>query len=125
MKTLIHTVLAALLLISTMGVSVNKHYCHGHLIGVTVLGTPSGCCDGKVKMPKGCCEDEVDFHQVEDDFVSTSFLLDGSIYFAVLPLAVDFAEPDLSEGFQQPEYLNYKPPLLHPDVQVWVQTFLI
>ncbi|AHW61149.1 hypothetical protein SAMN05444285_11126 [Draconibacterium orientale] len=62
-KKLNHIILASLLLISTMGLAVSKHYCHSSLVDVSIFAEADSCCgDG------GCCTNENHFYQVKEDF---------------------------------------------------------
>ncbi|MDX8339821.1 hypothetical protein SLH46_11545 [Draconibacterium sp. IB214405] len=62
-KKLSHIILATLLLISTMGMAVSKHYCHGQLVSVKLFEEADSCCDDP-----GCCQNEDHFYQVKEDF---------------------------------------------------------
>ena len=63
MKKLSHIVLATLLLVTTMGMAVSKHYCGGHLVSVAMFDEADSCCDDG-----GCCTNENHFYQVKEDF---------------------------------------------------------
>lgn len=62
-KKLSHIILASVLLISTMGLAVSKHYCHNSLVDVSIFAQADLCCDDG-----GCCSNENHFYQVKDDF---------------------------------------------------------
>jgi len=62
-KKLSHIVLASLLLISTIGMAVSKHYCHNSLVDVSIFKKADSCCDDG-----GCCTNENHFYQVKEDF---------------------------------------------------------
>ncbi len=62
-KKLSHIILASLLLISTMGLAVSKHYCHSSLVDVSFFAEADSCCDDG-----GCCNNENHFYQVKEDF---------------------------------------------------------
>lgn len=46
---------------SAFGITVDYHYCSGHLTHVTVLnfGAKGGCKCNSSEMPKGCCKDKM------------------------------------------------------------------
>jgi hypothetical protein len=46
-KKTTHICLIFLLLISTMGLTITKHYCGSHLINQTVNTIPDNCCKGQ------------------------------------------------------------------------------
>jgi len=52
-KKLTHIVLASLLLVTTMGLTVSKHYCHNSLVDVSFFSKAESCCDDG-----GCCQNE-------------------------------------------------------------------
>lgn len=62
-KKLSHIILATLLLVTTMGLAVSKHYCHSLLVDVSIFANANSCCDSN-----GCCANENHFYQVEEDF---------------------------------------------------------
>lgn len=63
LKKILHIVFATLLLVTTMGLMVSKHYCGGQLVSVSVFHKADSCCDDG-----GCCNNETHFFQVKDDF---------------------------------------------------------
>jgi len=63
LKKISHIVLATLLLVTTMGLMVSKHYCGGQLISVSLFHKANSCCGDA-----GCCKNENHFFQVKDDF---------------------------------------------------------
>ena len=63
LRTVINILLVTLLLISTTGVAVSKHYCDSDLISVELSGDHP-CCD-----VEACCETDTEFHQVKNDFL--------------------------------------------------------
>ncbi|MCK3683779.1 hypothetical protein [Maribellus sp. YY47] len=62
-KKVLHIVFAILLLVSTVGLMVSKHYCRGQLVSVSMFHKAASCCDNG-----GCCNNENHFYQVKDDF---------------------------------------------------------
>ncbi len=65
LRKISHIISAILLLVTSMGMAVSKHYCHGELVSVSVFHEADSCCD----MP-GCCTNENHFYQVKEDFSS-------------------------------------------------------
>jgi hypothetical protein len=63
LKRISHIILSALLLISTMGMAVSKHYCAGSLESVAVFYEAKSCCD-----MDSCCHNETQVYQVKEDF---------------------------------------------------------
>ena len=58
-----HIILAVLLMISTMGMAVSKHYCGDDLVSVSMFEEAETCCGDM-----GCCHTENEFFQVKEDF---------------------------------------------------------
>lgn len=55
-RKIVHTFIAAILLMATIGVTFNKHYCLGRLKSVAIYLHPPSCAQGEAEqMP--CCED--------------------------------------------------------------------
>ena len=52
-----------MLLISTIGFMVSKHYCGGEMVGISVFQEEEPCCD-----MDGCCHNETHTYQVKNDF---------------------------------------------------------
>lgn len=63
LKKLSHIILSLLLLVSTMGMAVSKHYCQGDLMSVSLFGKDKHACD-----MGSCCHDETHIYQVKEDF---------------------------------------------------------
>lgn len=80
-KRISHILLALLVMISTMGMTVSKHFCGDELIEVTILTTPDSCCDS----PTGCCHNETTSLKVKDEFSVASFTFDFSQWGLQLP----------------------------------------
>ncbi|WP_303918514.1 hypothetical protein [Draconibacterium sediminis] len=62
-RKLSHIILATLLLATTMGMAVSKHYCHSSLVDVSVFAQADSCCEDG-----GCCTNDNHFYQVKEDF---------------------------------------------------------
>ncbi len=65
LKAFSHIILSMVLLVSTIGMTVSKHYCGGEIVSVSVFHEADSCCD-----MKGCCQNENHTYQVKDDFSS-------------------------------------------------------
>ena len=53
---------------SAVGISINYHYCHGHLTKISLLnfGNKGGCGCNPKEMPKGCCKDELKYLKIDN-----------------------------------------------------------
>ena len=66
MKKVFSIGLVLMVLFSTIGISVNKHYCHGTLMATSVYHHDDSC--GDMPMPEDCCKDETVVFEVEDEY---------------------------------------------------------
>lgn len=125
LKLILHTLLVLSMFFSSVGIGVYKHYCHKQLAATTLFVKVDDCCGGK-KMPPDCCRDEFELHQLDEDY-------DGSEAFLLIPIKVPsapFPSPKLLPTVEdRPRnrfgLYQYRPPLIHPDIPVWNQSFLI
>lgn len=69
LKNFSHIILSVLLLISTMGVVISKHYCSGSFVSTSVFHEAKSCCSDS-----DCCHNEDSFYQVKDDFSAPAVL---------------------------------------------------
>lgn len=124
LKKVGHIMLSALLLVTTMGMVVSKHYCQGNLYSVSVDGLNNDKCD-----MGNCCHDETHFFKVQEDFsqpqiINAPEVTGFDLFFVTLnPIISDlFAEED-SEN----QFIDYLPPA-PPDIQTSLskkQTYLL
>ena len=63
LKKISHIILSFMLLVSTMGMTVSKHYCGGELVSVSLFQEAESCCE-----MDGCCQNESHFYQLKEDF---------------------------------------------------------
>jgi hypothetical protein len=63
LKKVSHIILSVLLLVSTIGLAVSKHYCSGFFVSVSVFNEAKSCCG-----ESDCCHNEDIFFKVNDDF---------------------------------------------------------
>jgi len=72
MKTkFLHIIVAFLLLISTLGITIDRHYCGNRLISASIYPVTNFCCNGHCKK----CHNETQNIRVTDAFES-SFIKD-------------------------------------------------
>ncbi len=103
-----HIVLTMLLLIATIGLTVEKHYCGTRLVSVSLFGDPDPCCDTDA----GCCHNDSDTFVLKADYTTPqslaafeSFIPDAVAHPAVVhSLAV-------SERTDGPEHAGLSPPI--------------
>ena len=123
--------LAVLVLISTLSVTVEKHYCMGQLADYSILTSVEGCempmpndKEGTVtKVP--CCNDVVEL--VEG--TNTELKIAKEFSFDEVQFAAVFFTSfvNLFEGLPENviPHKNHSPPLLTKDIQLLYETYLI
>jgi hypothetical protein len=63
LRKISHIILSVLLLTTTMGMAVSKHYCSGSFVSLKLFDEAKSCCGDS-----DCCHNENHFYQVKDDF---------------------------------------------------------
>ena len=132
--------LAFLMLISTSGLMLNRHFCQDELKSIAFFTRPQPChmpketrsCPVHANMTiqikdtqKNCCDDKSELLKVK----SPQILYFSGLHLA-LPSVIGIASPLFSKTFQhyiqlpQVHYLNYKPPLIVCNLIMLLQTFL-
>jgi len=66
LRKVAHIALASLLLLTTTGISLSKHYCMGRLRSVAVYAHADKCMGGDFEEPMPCCEDTHEVLKVEE-----------------------------------------------------------
>ncbi len=136
-QKILHITLATLILLSSSGLIINKHYCLDQLVSVAVMQEAEKChipqddgASGKDDQQErlqraDCCKDVSSFYKVsqEQKAETTTFSLFSlsDIDCTVLPqqaLALSLVEACF------PPFQQYKPPLLVWDLPVRFQRFL-
>lgn len=121
-----HILIAILLLITTMGFSVSKHYCGSRLIEISINSVAEPCCSGMET--SGCCHDETEYFQFDEDFVSSIIIENIQItdFDILFPLAIIYVfntpegvEKDILDFAESPPPRN-----LHTTLSLF-QTYLI
>lgn len=90
-KTAINILMTILLVVSTTGLAVSKHYCGHQLQSVELKPTVESCCDDG-----SCCHTETQFFRVDDDFLMGHTTGEpGNFHFTaiVLPSPIDEVKP--------------------------------
>jgi hypothetical protein len=74
-RKLTHIIISLLLLTTTVGFSISKHYCGVNLVSTTVNHEAKSCCD----LDSGCCHNETTFYNLDNDFVYSTFIDNSTI----------------------------------------------
>ncbi|MGB3799836.1 MAG: hypothetical protein WA952_08455 [Lewinella sp.] len=128
--------LALTMLVGSVGVTVNRHFCMGELKSLTLFGEGKACemeavmskpaCPMHAKpAKKGCCDDEAEFVSWDDDRqVSEVTPLPPLAWIVPTKPASLFPEEALHlRAAAIPLYQNYRPPPLVIDVPSRWQIF--
>lgn len=134
-RTIVSFFLAGIVLVASIGVTLNLHLCGGKVQSVALFLKAQPCkdvqkpCHGTEHHAKknGCCEEksivlkgkETNAEVKVPTQINPSFNLIG----VILPVLYSLINTDSSVITHQ--YTYYKPPLIERDITVLVQTFLI
>ena len=68
MRKILSIILLSLYLVSSIGVTINAHYCGGNLASLALFEKVSCCCDEEeAEKPTDCCKDEIKTIKISDD----------------------------------------------------------
>ncbi len=126
-KNIANIALALLILASTTGVTLHKHYCMGHVKNIALMHEAVSCQNEvEMNMPDDCCKDTIEEFQVEE-LNKTAFNFDISPdLYLISALSYYLIDLDLESSLStQTAFLNYKPPLIERDIPVTIQSFLL
>ncbi len=118
--------MAILLLISTVGITVDKHYCGGHYVGTWFYAVDDAC---GMNMPANddCCHDDITVYSVENEFqfvsntIPPTLQLLAYVYFPIKKQQKVIEDLFISSSDWQPVLS----PLISPKIYIKVQSFLI
>lgn len=140
MKQLVSILLVVLILTSSVGIKVNKHFCKKEGIQYSVFSSSCTCeepleshsCCKNHQKPAAkddkCCQDE-DFYVVldEDYTVNHESVVIEQLTFLGLPIFYTLFAPEFTtqEKPKNSRFKEYSPPLPDLDIPVLIQSFLI
>ncbi len=93
LRKISHIIIALLLLVTTMGLTIDKHYCGTRLVSVSILNEADSCCD----MTNDCCHDDTDTYKLDVDYILSLLNIDFNQAAIELP-ALSFCYLSLFEG---------------------------
>ncbi len=127
MKKLLSISLAALLMVSTIGVTVHKHYCENVLIATSIL--PHGgedACGPEMPMEEGACSDEHQHYDVDSPIVSLVLNFEMTPSFDWMATSFfTLVSNQLEKNFTPKFYAEVNPPPSEPNIYIRVQSFLL
>jgi hypothetical protein len=135
-RPIVAVFLASLVLIASIGVTVNLHMCGGSVQSVALFIKAQPCkmempksCHGSKSLTKrnGCCEEESILLKGKETTAElktvTELTPSFNLISVILPVLYSICEVDSFSA--SPQYAHYKPPLVDRDITVFVQSFLI
>ena len=127
MKKILSISLTLLLLVSTIGVTVHKHYCESTLIATSILSHgEEDACGPDMPMDADSCSDEHEHYNVDSPLVLIvmNFELNPSFTWVVFEKTLLYSI--ISEDFSTPKfYADVYPPPSEPNIYTKVQSFLL
>ncbi len=127
----ISVAMALLVLISTLSVSIEKHYCGDHLVDVAFFTNVQKCgmevSDTDIVITKNsCCKDVVDLLEGQDELsLKKTKDLNTNQKVFILSFASVFSGLNLLEPQNNSQFEHYSPPKVVQDMQVLNEVFLI
>jgi hypothetical protein len=133
-------ILASLVLVTSIGVTVNLHLCGGHVQSASLFVKAKPCGMGKVAnmqkpcsgndrhaKKKGCCDEKTILFKGKETNaeVKAATQIDPSFHLITVILPVLYSVINSESSVATPRYACYKPPLPDRDINVLVQSFLI
>lgn len=114
-------------MVSTIGVTVHKHYCENELVATSIL--PHGdedACDTNMPMPDNSCTDEHEQFNVDSPIVILAFNFDSAQAFDYVASSFYvFIVSEYENLFTPKYYADMYPPPSEPNIYKKVQSFLL
>jgi hypothetical protein len=115
-----------MVLVSSIGVTVHKHYCASFLVDTSFIPHIEDACDDDMPMEEDSCQDRHEIYNVDSpiQLSSINFELSPSIEW----ILISFFELRINEGdqFSKPILIaELYPPPSEPNIYTRVQSFLL
>jgi dihydroorotate dehydrogenase len=117
-----HIILGVIIMVVTMGVTINKHYSGGNLYSISLFFEAESCCEKDCD----CCSDESQTYKIDDNFLVTNISqpeIPSMQLLASKKQLINTVLPSLFET-QNKDFYNRLLPITHR-LQPVLQTFLI
>ncbi len=134
----ISVAMALLVLISTLSLSIEKHYCGDHLVDVAFFTDVQKCgtevsdmgleaSDADTVLTKNsCCKDVVDLLEGQDELsLEKTKDLNTNQKVFIMSFASVFSGLNLLEPKNSKQFEHYSPPKVVEDIQILNEVFLI
>ena len=118
--------LILMVLVSSIGITVHKHYCASFLVEASFIPHIEDACDDDMPMEEDSCQDRHEIYNVDSpiQLLSINFELSPSIEW----ILISFFELRINEGdqFSKPILIaELYPPPSEPNIYTRVQSFLL
>ena len=111
------------LLVSTTGMTVSKHYCGDSLVDVNVFSEAKSCCEAGCST--GCCHDESEHFELDENFLVTATDIDFQE--ASIELLIPFTQHLVIKEVEQQNFelsgYSLPPPKKVPDFLSVIQVY--
>jgi len=136
MKLLFHkafsVVLALLVLVSTLSLTIEKHYCADQLVDIAVLGQVKSCCGTTAPAglfdsdDSGCCKNEIEVLIGQDELnLAEKQLVPFESQLFVTSITTSLEHLVSLRRAYKPSYDDYTPPLISKDLYLFHEVYLI
>ena len=140
--------MACLMFFTSVGITVDMHYCQGKLKTFNFFGKAKSChdigegmkdcpfhakmktankSDGNTISKKGCCSNKTFHIQSDQDQqcqVDNAVIVSAELEYFVIAFVEIFLKSAVPET-ENPAYAAYKPPLIPRDIYVLLETYLL
>ena len=135
-RPIVAVFLASLVLIASIGVTVNLHLCGGNVQSIALFVKAQPC---KMEMPKschgskaqkkrsGCCEEESILLKGKETTAELKTVTELTPSFTLISviLPVLYSINEVDSFIASARYAHYKPPIVERDITIFAQSFLI
>ena len=119
--------LIMMVLVSSVGITVHKHYCASFLVDTSFIPHIEDACDEDMPMDEDSCEDRHDIYNVDSpiQLLTISFELSPSAEWILISYFDHWLNDDENQ-FSKPILLaELYPPPSEPNIYTKVQSFLL
>jgi hypothetical protein len=126
MRKILSITLALLLLMSTIGITIHKHYCMSTLVATSLIPSVEDACDSDMPMDKDTCKDDHQHYGVDDPLLLLSLTFDLAPSVEWIENLQILAVQDHKDNLFTSKFLaDISPPPSEPDIYSKVQSFLL